>query len=142
MRILIGAVAVALLAGCSTTPVPLGQADPVPKSRIFSHQSEPSEPFGTIIVARDTGTIGGGCFLAVYLDGKVAARIDTGEVVKFRVPVGDHLVGMGIDKDGGGLCSFTNLLKEQSAGLKAGQTKLFRIGGDSQAALDIRPSSI
>lgn len=141
MKLIVGALAVVLLAGCSTTPIPLGQATPVPKDRVFSHQVEPSEPFGTIVVARDTGSMGGGCFLAVYLDGEVAARIDTGEVVKFRVPAGDHLVGMGIDKKGGGLCSFTDMMKEQSASLKPGQVRLFRVGGD-QAGFDIRPSSI
>jgi hypothetical protein len=141
MKLFVGALAVALLAGCSTSPVSLSQAEPIPKDRVFSHQAEPSVPYGTIVVARDTGSMGGGCFLAIYLDGEVAARIDTGEVVRFRVPAGDHLVGMGIDKSGGGLCSFTNMMKEQSASLKAGQVRLFRVGGD-QAGFDIRPSSI
>ena len=141
MRISVGALAAVLLAGC-TTQVPLNQAAPVPSSRAFSYQSETSEPFGTLIVARDTGLVmGGGCYLAVYIDGKVTARIDTGEVVRFHVPIGDHLVGMGIDKAGSGSCSVGSLLKEQSVSLKVGQTKLYRIGGDWEVGLDIRPSS-
>lgn len=141
MRILVAALGVVLVAGC-TTQVPLNQAAPVPSSRAFSYQSETSEPFGTLIVARDTGLVmGGGCYLAVYIDGKVTARIDTGEVVRFHVPIGDHLVGMGIDKAGAGSCSVGSMLKEQSVTLKVGQTKLYRIGGDLEVGLDIRPSS-
>ncbi|MDI2589878.1 hypothetical protein POF45_00325 [Pseudomonas sp. 681] len=141
MKFIVGALALVALAGCSTSPVPLSQAKLVPKERVFATQAQPAVPFGTIVVARDTGTLGGGCYLAIYLDGDVAARIDTGEVVRFKVPAGDHLIGMGIDKQGGGLCSFTDMLKEQSAPVKSGQVRLFRVSGD-QAGFDIRPSSI
>ncbi|MCP6695850.1 hypothetical protein [Pseudomonas donghuensis] len=142
MRILIGAVALVLLAGCSTSPVSPEQATPVPADRLASFTTKPKEAYGTVIVTRDTGWMGGGCFVAVHIDGKVAARIDTGEVARFYLPTGDHLVGLGIDKQGGGMCSWTDMLKEQSASLKEGQVKRFRIGGDSQGGLDIRPSSL
>lgn len=142
MRFFVGAVAVALLAGCSTSAVSPSEAKPVPKDRILSFTAKPKEAYGTVIVTRDTGFMGGGCFVAIHIDGKLAARIDTGEVARFYLPAGDHLVGMGIDKQGGGLCSWTDMLKEQSAILKEGQVKRFRIGGDSQSGLDIRPSSI
>ncbi|ROM84887.1 hypothetical protein V5F23_09895 [Pseudomonas sp. WP18] len=142
MRILIAAIAVALLAGCSTSAVSPSEAKPVPKDRLLSFTVQPKEPYGTVVVTRDTGFMGGGCFVAVHVDGKLAARIDTGEVARFYLPVGDHLVGMGIDKQGGGMCSWTDMLKEQSAILKEGQVKRFRIGGDSQTGLDIRPSSL
>lgn len=141
MKLFVGLAVVMALAGCVTSQVPAGKAKPVPKDRSLSFQSKPSEPYGTILVTRDTGFLGGGCLLAVHVDGRLAARIDTGEVIGFFVPAGDHLVGMGIDKSGGGMCSWTDMFKEQSASLKAGQVKRFRIGGDSQAGLDIRPSS-
>lgn len=141
MKLFIGALAVAVLAGCVTSPVPAEKAKPVPADRALLLQSKPTIPYGTIRVTRDTGFLGGGCFLAVHVDGQLAARIDTGEVVSFFVPVGDHLVGMGVDKSGGGMCSWTDMLKEQSVSLTNSQIKRFRIGGDSQAGLDIRPSS-
>ncbi|MNJ45740.1 hypothetical protein D3C77_408500 [compost metagenome] len=142
MRILIGAVAVAVLTGCSTSPVSPEQAKLIPADRLVSFTSKPNEAYGTVIVTRDTGWMGGGCYVAVHIDGRVAARIDTGEVARFYLPTGDHLVGLGIDKQGGGMCSWTDMLKEQSASLKEGQVKRFRIGGDSQGGLDIRPSSL
>ena len=142
MRILIAAVAAVMLAGCSTSPVSPEEAKPVPKDRLVSFTSKPKEAYGTVVVTRDNGFLGGGCFVAVHIDGKLAARIDTGEVARFYLPTGDHLVGLGIDKQGGGMCSWTNMLKEQSAILKEGQVKRFRIGGDSQTGLDIRPSSL
>lgn len=141
MRKIITALALVALAGCVTSPVPAEKARPVPADRALLLQSKPAVPYGTILVTRDTGFLGGGCFLAVHVDGQLAARIDTGEVVRFFAPVGDHLVGMGIDKSGGGMCSWTDMLKEQSVTLANGQIKRFRIGGDSQAGLDIRPSS-
>lgn len=142
MRLFVGAVAVALLAGCSTSPVSPGEAKPVPKDRIVAFSAKPKEAYGTVVVTRDTGFLGGGCYVAVHIDGKLAARIDTGEVARFYLPTGDHLVGLGIDKQGGGMCSWTDMLKEQSAILKEGQVKRFRVGGDSQTGLDIRPSSL
>lgn len=141
MKLFVGALALIVLAGCVTSQVPAEKAKPVPADRALLLQSEPTGPYGTILVTRDTGFLGGGCFLAVHVDGQLAARIDTGEVVRFFVPVGDHLVGMGVDKSGGGMCSWTDMLKEQSVSLTNSQTKRFRIGGDSQAGLDIRPSS-
>lgn len=142
MRLFVGAVAVALLAGCSTSPVSPAEAEPVPKGRIVAFSAKPKEAYGTVVVTRDIGFLGGGCYVAVHIDGKLAARIDTGEMARFYLPTGDHLVGLGIDKQVGGMCSWTDMLKEQSTILKEGQVKRFRIGGDSQTGLDIRPSSL
>lgn len=142
MRMVLLSLFLALAAGCSTSPVAFDEAKPVPSDRIFAFSNKPETPFGTIVVARDTGFVSGGCFVAIHIDGKVVARIDTGEVVSLYLPVGDHLVGLGVDKQGGGMCSWTDSLKEQSASLVEGQSKRFRIGGDTQVGLDIRPSSI
>ena len=136
------AVLVALLTGCSTSAVSFDQAKPVPGDRVMAYGKKPAGPYGTIQVSRDTGFVGGGCFVAIHVDGRPVARIDTGEAVSLFVPAGDHLVGLGADERGSGLCSFSGSLKEQSATLKAGQVKRFRIGGDTNVGLDIRPSSI
>lgn len=130
------------LAGCSTTPVPFDQARPTPSDRVLAFGKKPSAPYGTIIVARDTGFIAGGCFVSVHIDGKPAARIDTGEVVKLYVTAGDHLVGLGADQQGKGMCDWGGSLKEQTAILRDGQVKRFRIGGDASSGLDIRPASM
>lgn len=132
----------ALVTGCSTSPVSFDQAKPVPGSRVMVYGQKPAGPYGTIQVSRDTGFVGSGCFVAIHVDGRAVARIDTGEAVSLFVPAGEHLVGLGADERGSGLCSFSGSLKEQSATLKAGQVKRFRIGGDTNVGLDIRPSSI
>lgn len=132
----------ALMTGCSTSPVSFDQAKPVPGGRVMAYGQKPAGPYGTIQVSRDTGFVGGGCFVAIHIDGRPVARIDTGEAVSLFVPAGDHLVGLGADERGSGLCSFSGSLKEQSATLKAGQVMRFRIGGDTNVGLDIRPSSI
>jgi len=133
---------VALMTACSTSPVSFDQAKPVPGDRVLAYGKKPAGPYGTIQVARDTGFVAGGCFVAVHVDGRPAARIDTGEAVSLYVPVGEHLVGLGADERGSGLCSWSGALKEQATILKAGQTKRFRIGGDTNVGLDIRPTSL
>ncbi|WP_339494440.1 hypothetical protein [Pseudomonas sp. EA_35y_Pfl1_P108] len=142
LKITAVATLVALMSGCSTTPVPFDQAKPVPSSRVMAFGKKPTESYSTIQIARDTGFVGGGCFVAVHIDGRAAARIDTGEVVSLYVTPGEHLVGLGADERGSGTCSWSGALKEQATILKAGQTKRFRIGGDTNIGLDIRPTSL
>lgn len=74
MRILFGAMALAVLAGCSTSPMPSEKAKPAPIERVTGFQS-PSENAATIVVTRDTGYAGGGCFAAVYLNGDRVAKL-------------------------------------------------------------------
>lgn len=142
LKITAVAALVALMSGCSTTPVPFDQAKPVPSDRVLIYGKKPATPYSTIQIARDTGFVGGGCFVAVHIDGRAVARIDTGEVVSLYVVPGEHLVGLGADESGSGMCSWSGALKEQATILKAGQTKRFRIGGDTNVGLDIRPTSL
>ena len=142
MKLIVGAVALSLLAGCSTSQVPADKARPVPLDRVMAFSTKPSGPHGTVIVTRDTGFVGGACYVGVLVDGKFSARIDTGEVVRLYVPAGEHIIGLSGDKIGGGTCSWGELRKEQSTVVVDGQVKKFRIGGDTQVGLDIRPTSI
>ena len=87
----------ALVTGCSTSPVSFDKAKPVPGSRVMAYGQKPAGPYGTIQVSRDTGFVGGGCFVAIHVDGRPVARIDTGEAVSLFLPAGDHLVGLGAD---------------------------------------------
>ncbi|WP_080693444.1 hypothetical protein [Pseudomonas chlororaphis] len=131
MRILIAAVAVALLAGCATSPIPSEQADPVPGSRLFSYQ-KPVSGYSTLIVTRDTGFVGGGCNAAVSIDGRKSAEIGSGETAKFFVPAGEHIVSASACGNG---------LKEREANIKPGGTKRFRISIDSAMSMDLSPTS-
>lgn len=130
MRLFVGAVAVALLAGCATSPVPSSEADPVPSSRLFAFQA-PAPGGSTLVVTRDKGFVGGGCNTTVSIDGRRAAEIGTGETAKFRVTPGEHIVSASSCGSG---------LKERETNIKAGSTKKFRISIDSSMSMDLSPT--
>lgn len=142
MRILIAGLVLASMAGCTTSPVSPARAKAVPPDRLI-HQSA-ADSNASITVTRDTGWIaGGGCYVGILIDGKLAARIATGESVTFGVASGRHLVGMSGDPMGSGLCGLGigQTVKESSTELKAGESQKFRVSGDSSSGLDLRPTS-
>lgn len=142
MKLLIGALSIALLAGCSTNQTSYEQAKPAPSDRVIGYQKSPSGEYGDILVTRDGGVMGSGCYLAVFVNGSLAARLAPGERVKFMVPAGDNLVGSGADPKGNGLCAISGVtMREVSASIRPGETKRFRISGDMNAGFVISPSS-
>lgn len=130
MKLIIGALALSFLAGCATSPVPSGQADPVPSSRLFGHQKQGSSD-AILIVTRDKGFVGGGCNTTISIDGQKAAEIGTGETARFFVPAGEHIISASSCGSG---------LKEREATLKSGSTKKFRISIDSSMSMDLSPT--
>ena len=131
MKCFVGVLAVALLSGCSTSPVPSGEAAPVPASRLFSHQ-KPGPELATLIVTRDKGFVGSGCNTTVSVDGVKSAAIGSGETAKFYLSAGDHIISASACGTG---------LKEREATLKAGGTKRFRISIDSAMSMDLSPTA-
>ncbi|NNJ16329.1 hypothetical protein CSV86_014465 [Pseudomonas putida CSV86] len=143
MRILFAVMGLALLAGCTTSPVSSDKAKAAPLERII--YESPAHAGSSITVTRDTGWIaGGGCYVGVLIDGKLAARIATGETVTFRVSEGRHILGLSGDPMGNGLCGLEigQSIKESSADLKQGESQRFRISGDTNSGLDLRPTSL
>ncbi|WP_149088394.1 hypothetical protein [Pseudomonas prosekii] len=142
-RILLTAVTAALIAGCSSTPVDPASAQRVPSDRTFAYQA--GIPGGaTLLISRDNGFwASGGCFATVLIDGKKAARVNTGETVKFQLKPGRHIVGVAGDDEGSGLCAMQigQPAKESATELAAGEVQKFRISG-TQNGTDIRPSSL
>lgn len=130
MKLIFGVMALALLAGCATSPVPSGQADPVPSSRLFGYQKQDSAD-AVLIVTRDKGFVGGGCNTTISIDGQKSAEIGTGETARFFVPAGEHIISASSCGSG---------LKEREAALKAGATKKFRISIDSSMSMDLSPT--
>ncbi len=55
MRILVGAVAVALLAGCSSNAITVQQAKQASKDQLYAFQARPAGAYGAITVLRDGG---------------------------------------------------------------------------------------
>lgn len=130
MKLILGALALALLGGCATSPIPSGEADPVPSSRLFAYQKRGSAD-AVLIVTRDKGFVGGGCNTTISIDGQKTAEIGTGETARFFVPAGEHIISASSCGSG---------LKEREAALKAGATKKFRISIDSSMSMDLSPT--
>jgi len=132
-----------LVAGCSSTPVDRASAKVVPADRTFAYQVD--VPGGAkLVVSRDNGFwASGGCYVTVLVDGRKAARINTGEIVTFKLKPGRHIIGIAGDDDGNGLCAMQigQPVKETASELSTGEVQKFRISG-TQNGTDIRPSSI
>lgn len=130
-----------VLTGCSTSP-PGENPRAIPGERQLAFgQKLPGS--AEIIVTRDEGWMaGGGCYVAVLIDGQLSARVDVGERVVFYVQAGRRHIGMSGDPAGNGLCAMQvgQPLKETSTRVEAGEVQRFRISGDTNG-LDIRPSS-
>ncbi len=91
MKLFVGLAVVMALAGCSTSPVTVNNADPVPASRLhaFSGKSD-----AKLIVTRDTGLYGSGVNYSIYIDGTLAADFASGEVAAFGIKSGKHILGI------------------------------------------------
>ena len=111
-----------MLAGCST-PVTSSDAKPVPAERVFGYQAKPQGvDFGTVVITRDTGFVGGGVAVTVSIDGKQAAALRTGERVTLYVPAGEHILSDS---------QVANTRHDHELIVKAGQVKFYRISVDA-----------
>ncbi|UXY55396.1 DUF2846 domain-containing protein [Pseudomonas tohonis] len=141
MRTIIFLAAAAVLAGCATSQ-PGANLSAIPGDRQLAFgQKAPGS--AEIVVTRDEGWLaGGGCYVAVLIDGQLSARLDVGERAVFYVPAGRRIIGMSGDPSGQGLCAMQvgQPLKETATRVESGEVQRFRITGDT-SGLDIRPSS-
>ncbi|MRW93739.1 hypothetical protein GJ699_27465 [Duganella sp. FT80W] len=96
---------------------------------------------GTLVVTRDTGFMGGGCYLSVSLNGTLAARLDVSEKSTFFVPQGEVLIRAGRDPEGKAFSSTNqdNWTQRETI-IKAGETKYFRLSIDANGKPDIQRS--
>ncbi len=133
MKYLIGAMALVLLAGCSTSPISVDKADPVPQSRIYAFSNKTD---AQIVVTRDSGLYGAGCNYRLYIDGTLSAEFASGEVAKFGVKPGKHILGIKPSAACGGWG-----LVEREVQVGAGESVRRRItlSGD---AFDISPTAM
>ncbi|CDF82892.1 hypothetical protein PKB_1530 [Pseudomonas knackmussii B13] len=137
MRAFIVSLSLLALAGCSSFQAK--EASAVPPDRLLGYQQEDNGS-ARLEVERDLGFLGGGCMVAFKIDRQLAARIAVGEIASFHLPPGQHIVGIGADEKGEGLCSKARLLRELNVDLVAGQTAQFRILSDAQTGFDIKPA--
>ncbi|MGH8387243.1 MAG: hypothetical protein ACRESJ_17415 [Pseudomonas sp.] len=140
MRTLIGLMAVAMLAGCGTSPTPSGQARQAPPSQVLAYQSKPSGAYGTLQIIRDSGHTGSMCSMAIFIEGKQVAKLDPGQKASFYLP--PDSVSVGAAYTGSGICSMGANRIEREAVVKDGAVKKYRVftGGDGQ--IDILPTTL
>jgi hypothetical protein len=140
MKRIVFAVAALLLVGCATQAPKQSQIKPVPTDRALAYQSA-SDGDATIIVTRDVGFTGGGCFAGLYLDGALVAKVDTGERASLYVPSGRHVIGTW--NVGKALCGYREGKdrRETDATLKPGETRKFRIL-IGNAGVEITPTTL
>lgn len=131
MRALIYMLASALLAGCASSPVPAEKADPVPSARLYAYQT-PLSGQATLIITRDKGFTGSGCNTKISIDGQRAASIASGELAKFYLAAGEHMISASSCGSG---------LKEREVSIAPGATKRYRISIDSSMSMDLSPTS-
>lgn len=134
-KVLLTACAV-FLSACSTTPVPSDQAKSVPPERFLASPEIPAN-HGTIIVTRDVGRPG--CYLAFFINNALVARFDPGESAKFPIEPGEHVLGVGRDPQGRGLCSTGDDYEiSRETLIRPHETKNFRLVIDGFGAFDIQ----
>ncbi|AMW64543.1 lipoprotein (endogenous virus) [Pseudomonas phage phiAH14a] len=127
MRILIAAVAVAMLAGCASSAISVRDAKPVPSDEVYAFQTKPAGESGKVTVVRDSGAVGSGCDIVVYVDGRKAAKIGPGQRATFYLPPGSPSLGAGLA--GSGLCAGA-AIRTIAAAVQPGKESLYRISGD------------
>ncbi|SDK06811.1 3-isopropylmalate dehydratase [Pseudomonas indica] len=138
MRLIHAVLPVLALAGCSSFPAAPDKVAPVPDDRLLAFQ-EADAGSGQLVVERDLGFLGGGCYVAVLVDKQVAARIHVGESASFHLPPGGHLVGIGPDKQDEGICAMARLNIHRAFQLQDGENVHFRIVSEANGGFDIRP---
>lgn len=140
MRMLCAVLPLLALAGCSSFRADPERVTQVPADRLLAYR-QPLEGAGQIVVNRDIGMLGGGCYVAILIDRQVAARIGIGEEARFQVPAGARTVGIGIDEQDDTLCGKGRLNRELTVELKPGEQKQFRIVSESKEGFAIRPAT-
>lgn len=129
------ALSILLITGCATSAVPIDKATQIPDSRIFIDDKGSSE----IVIIRDSGMTGGGCFAAFYVDNKLAAKLEPSEKASLKIESGKHMFGSRLE--GNGLCSFERDIHYIAVDLEPNKTVLYRLYMEpNSSVVEIIPS--
>ena len=141
LRVILFGFLAACLGACATTPVSSSAARQAPSARLLAFQERFSNTTATLIVTRDEGFLGGGCYYSLAINGTLAARLDVGETSRFYVEPGEIVLRVGRDPEGKGLCGVGQdewTLRETL--LRAGEFKYFRLSIDGNGKTDTQRS--
>lgn len=130
MKRLVVALLPVWLGGCTvfvrTAPVPYQEAKAAPVERLLAYQ-EKKEGYLPLVVTRDEGYMGSGCYLGLEVDGTLAARLDPAETATFYAPPGELILSVVADPSGRALCSVAWQKVIERYTLEPGQPNLYRI---------------
>ena len=143
------AVLSAFIAGCATTASdPSFSHDAVPPKRVlFIPDTQPGQKPATVEVMRDSQFTGSAMTTTLTFDGQEMAHIQSGEKIVFRVPPGEHLLGLKYLGNDPLLGSLTLGLArpkrfiEAATRFESGKTYIFRIVGNANWEWDLKRSS-
>jgi hypothetical protein len=108
--------------------VPIEEAKQVPADRLLAFQEPNEGALATMVVTRDRGIPGVACYLAMTINGTLAARFAAAETATFYVEPGETLLRVGGDPLGRALCGFSeDYWTQRETILRANETKHFRI---------------
>src|SRR5262249_46646639 len=107
-----GYLSLAILLLCAACASPDGNVTMVPPLVQTSGSA-------TIIVMRDSGTVGSDCFFTLFLDGTTAAKLWTAEQTELKVTPGKHLIE--VEESCGGERTPVDMT------IEAGQTIKYRV---------------
>lgn len=116
------ALCIALLTGCSTTPITESTGMFVSKDRIYiSSLLTKTANSGAITVFRDSGFFGSACDHDVFMDNQRIATLKSGEFIKFYTFSGEHIIKISV----GGMCP--DIEMTDTVQLKENQEVKYRI---------------
>ena len=127
------------LAGCATSATPASEVNPVPADRVLAFKV-PQEGGATVVVIRDSGFAGSGCFLSLSVNGVLALRIAPSERAELSVPAGESLLRVGRDPQARGLCAVGDQWTQRETILRPGERKSFRLSIGVDGQLDVMRS--
>lgn len=124
-----------MLSGCATEAVLPSQANQAPNERLLKYQSHIDGEQAKLIVVRDKGYLGSGCFVGVYLNHEKAAILDPGEKAEFYLKPGEwNVASMGEGK----LCMADKIPAGRDFMLKASSEKAVRLFADPSGNTDVK----
>lgn len=139
-KVLLGAAALLLVSGCSTSAVNMSEARPVAAEFVYSNQAPSKAGDARVVVVRDSGFVGGGCRFGIFVDGRRVADLARMETVTVYVSPGVRNIGAGAAANASGLCNYNNG-RERETTLTSGDERHFRLSLSAAGDLDISPVS-
>jgi hypothetical protein len=123
------------LSGCATEAVLPSQAKTAPIERLLKYQTPTNGEQAKLIVVRDKGYLGSGCFVGVYLNQHKAAILDPGEKAEFYLKPGEWNVAL---MGEGKMCIADKIPAGRDFMLTANTTKAVRLFADPSGNTDVK----